>query len=154
MIFDDIKSSYPYFYKASVYLEDSAFFFKTVLTDLRSLDIDYEYCENLCEKGFVLSNRDWDKYYQNLYALVLFSLEFLKLQVEMIKKKGVPVLLHSDGNIRGIMEDIIDAGFDGIQSIEPAAGMRIDEIKVKYGDQLVLMGNIDISEILPRDPMK
>jgi 2-polyprenyl-3-methyl-5-hydroxy-6-metoxy-1,4-benzoquinol methylase len=90
MIFDDVKESHPYFYNASVKLEDSCFFFKTVLQDLKALDLDYDYCEDICEKAFLLSNRNWDEYYRNLHSLVLFSLEFLKLQVNLVKTGRYP----------------------------------------------------------------
>lgn len=85
MIFEEIKHSYPYFYKASVILENSCFFFKTVLTQLKTLDVDYDYCEDICKKAFALSGDNWRKYYRNVYALTLFSLEFLRLQVKLIK---------------------------------------------------------------------
>lgn len=85
MIFDSIKEQYPYFYKASTMLEDSCFFFKTVLTDLKNIGLDYDYCEDICEKGFVLSDYSLDKFYQNLHSLVEFSLEFLRLQVRLVK---------------------------------------------------------------------
>lgn len=85
MIFDDVKDSHPFFYKASVKLEGSCFFFKTVLTDLRNIGLDYDFCEDICVKAFELSDRNIDKYYENLHSLVLFSLEFLQLQVKLVK---------------------------------------------------------------------
>ena len=84
-IFDDIKEQYPYFYEASTILEDSCFFFKNVLTELKNIGLDYEYCEDICKKGFSLSDNNFGKYYENLHSLVLFSLEFLKLQVRLVK---------------------------------------------------------------------
>lgn len=85
MIFCDVKDNYPFFYKASVKLEDSCFFFKNMLTELKNMNLNYEYCEDICEKAFELSDKDYDKYYENLRGLVLFSLEFLKLQVKLVK---------------------------------------------------------------------
>ena len=90
MIFDDVKGSHPYFYNASIKLEGSCFFFKTVLQDLKVLGLDYDYCEDICEKAFLLSNCNWDQYYKNLHSLVLFSLEFLKLQVNLVKTGHYP----------------------------------------------------------------
>ena len=85
MIFDDVKDLYPYFYKASVKLEESCFFFKNVLTDLKRINLNYEFCEDICKKAFELSDKKFDKYYKNLHSLVLFSLEFLELQVKLVK---------------------------------------------------------------------
>lgn len=64
-------------------------------------------------------------------------------QVKSAGDLGVPVFLHSDGNLNGVMPLIVAAGFDGLQCIEPAAGMNIGQIKDKYGSDLCLMGNVD-----------
>lgn len=69
---------------------------------------------------------------------------YLKKEVEEIKKIGVPVILHTDGNVISVMDDIIDLGVDGLQALQPSAGMDIAEIKRRYGDKLCLFGNIDI----------
>ncbi len=73
----------------------------------------------------------------------------LKEEVREIKKSGVPVMLHSDGNLNDVMDDLIDCGFDGLQSLQPSAGMDIGEIKDKYGKKLTLMGNLDLDYLLP-----
>jgi uroporphyrinogen decarboxylase len=44
---------------------------------------------------------------------------------------------------------IVDAGVDGVNPIEPAAGMDIGEVKQKYGHRVCLIGNIDCSCLLP-----
>ena len=56
---------------------------------------------------------------------------------------GVPVFFHSDGKVESMLPLIKDAGFDGLQCIEPAAGMDIGKVKSEYGKDLCLMGNID-----------
>ena len=43
--------------------------------------------------------------------------------------KNVPVFLHSDGNVNAVLEKVTEAGFDGIQSLQPSAGMDIGEVK-------------------------
>ena len=66
---------------------------------------------------------------------------------------GVPVLFHSDGNLRAVLPHIVAAGFDGLQCMEPAAGMDLADIRRTWGGKLCLMGSIDpalLSE--PRDP--
>lgn len=85
MIFDEVKDNCPYFYKVTGYLENSCFFFKTVLTDLKALGLNYEYCEDLCRKGFVLSDSNDQIFYKNVHSLVVFSLEFLRLQGKLVK---------------------------------------------------------------------
>jgi uroporphyrinogen decarboxylase len=74
----------------------------------------------------------------------------LKREVESIKSyKDVPVFLHTDGNINKVIDDVVDCGFDGLQSLQPSANMDLNAIKEKYGDKLCLMGNIDINNLLP-----
>jgi len=58
--------------------------------------------------------------------------------------------MHTDGNINAVMDDIVDCGFDGLQSLQPSAGMDIRAVKKKYGDNLCLMGNIDLDYLQPR----
>ena len=61
----------------------------------------------------------------------------------------MPFVLHSDGDIRPIMQDLLDCGFNAIHPIEPKA-MDIKELKRDYGDKLCLIGNIDLAYTLTR----
>lgn len=74
---------------------------------------------------------------------------YLAEEVKEIKKLGVPVFLHSDGNLNEILDDIVEMGFDGLQSLQPSANMDLARIKKRYGDRICLMGNIDIDYTLP-----
>jgi len=38
---------------------------------------------------------------------------------------------------------------DGLNPLEPAAGMDLAKIKAEYGERLILVGNIDVSGVLP-----
>jgi len=69
----------------------------------------------------------------------------LKSVADAAHKKAALLILHSDGNINLLLEDIIRAGIDGLHAIEPGAGMDIKNIKDKFGDRIFLLGNIDIS---------
>jgi uroporphyrinogen decarboxylase len=78
-----------------------------------------------------------------------FIMPRLKKMVEAIHEEGGKVIKHSDGNLWQIIDKIIETGIDGLNPIEPAAGMDIGEVKKKYGDKVCLIGNIDCSELLP-----
>ncbi|MCL1852771.1 MAG: hypothetical protein FWF88_07025 [Peptococcaceae bacterium] len=67
-----------------------------------------------------------------------------RASVQTLKEEKVPVFFHSDGNVNGLLPDLIAAGFAGLHSLEPAAGMDIAYIKRQYGADLCLMGNIDL----------
>lgn len=70
-------------------------------------------------------------------------------QVEAARAVQRPVFFHSDGDINAVLPTIVQTGFDGLQGIEPAAGMEIAVVKQKYGRQLCLMGNLDPDLLTP-----
>jgi hypothetical protein len=49
----------------------------------------------------------------------------------------------SDGNIEGILPDLLDAGLNVTIPVEPAAGMDIVKLRETYGSRLAFMGGID-----------
>ena len=66
---------------------------------------------------------------------------------EVAHKRGVPIIKHSDGNIWPILDELIEAGFDGIHPIEPQA-MDIKEVKNHLRDKACVCGNIDCADLL------
>jgi uroporphyrinogen decarboxylase len=78
-----------------------------------------------------------------------FILPRLKRMVDVIHEEGGKVIKHSDGNLWRILDQIISTGVDGINPIEPIAGMDIAEVKQRYGRNACLIGNIDCSHLLP-----
>ena len=74
---------------------------------------------------------------------------YYKKAVREIKAyKDVPVFAHSDGDLNAVLDQYVDAGFDGLQSLQPTANMDIRRIKKEYGDQLCLWGNIDLNQVM------
>lgn len=75
---------------------------------------------------------------------------FPRLQriIDAYHRKNVKVLFHSDGYLMDILDDLVEAGVDGLNPIEVAAGMDIKEIHRRYPD-LFLCGGIDVSQLLP-----
>jgi len=66
-----------------------------------------------------------------------------------LRNAGVKVIFHSDGYVMEVLDDMIEAGIDGLNPIEPLAGMDIGYLKKRYGRNLVLVGNVDCSQLLP-----
>lgn len=64
------------------------------------------------------------------------------------KEKGLPVVLHSDGDIHQMLSSIAEVGFDGVHPLQPVGKLDIYEAKEKFGDRLCLFGNIDLSGVL------
>ena len=71
--------------------------------------------------------------------------------VETIKQlTKARVVLHSDGAIFPIIEDIIDVGFDAINPVQvSAAGMETSRLKETFGKRISFWGGIDTQYVLP-----
>lgn len=76
----------------------------------------------------------------------------LRTAVREIQKLGVPVFLHSDGNLKQVLADLVEVGLDGLHSLEPGAGMDIFKIKQEYGTTFCLMGNLDLGLLSQGEP--
>ena len=78
-----------------------------------------------------------------------FLVPHLKRIVDECHRYGVPFIKHFDGNTTALLDMLVyEVGIDGLQSIEPSAGMDIGWVKRKYGDRITLMGNIDCGHTL------
>ena len=72
-----------------------------------------------------------------------------KQAIQILRKAGKYVCFHSDGFTEPYFDGLIEAGFNGVESLEPMAGMNLKHLKEVYGDKLCLIGNIDVSQLLP-----
>jgi uroporphyrinogen decarboxylase len=70
--------------------------------------------------------------------------------VERAHQKGLKVVRHSDGNLWSLLDVLLDTGYDGINPLEPQAGMEMKKVKAYCGDKICLLGNIDSVDLLPR----
>jgi uroporphyrinogen decarboxylase len=71
-----------------------------------------------------------------------------KIITDAIHERGGKIALHTDGQITPILDFIVNCGFDGLQSLEPTAGVDLALVKKKVGDKLCLLGNIDVAHDL------
>ena len=62
------------------------------------------------------------------------------------------VFLHSDGDVRPILDMLVDAGFDGLHPLERRAGMDPFALRERY-PKLVLVGGMDNSHLLVDGPV-
>jgi len=69
--------------------------------------------------------------------------------VERAHELGLKVVRHSDGNLWGLLDFLLDCGYDGLNPLEPQAGMHLGEVKAYCGERLCLLGNIDCMDLLP-----
>ena len=67
------------------------------------------------------------------------------------KSIGVPWIVHSDGDIRPILEDILALGIKGIHPIDPNC-MDIRAFKREHGHRVCVLGNVDVSTLAMGTP--
>ncbi len=78
-----------------------------------------------------------------------FDFQYEKRIVDEVHKLGVPVVLHTCGNQTLTLDMIADLGVDALHAMQPSAGNDIREIKKRYGKKFSLIGNVDISRLMP-----
>lgn len=57
---------------------------------------------------------------------------------------------HTDGNIRPLLASLVEAGIDGIDPVDPLAGMDLGETKREWGGRIAIKGNVDCVDLLVR----
>ena len=82
-----------------------------------------------------------------------FFLPGIKRVVKAAHEEGALVFKHCDGNIWALLDSFVEAGFDGVNPMEPVAGMDLGEMKRRYGDKMCLLGNVDCGYILSEAPI-
>ena len=68
--------------------------------------------------------------------------------INATKKDGVSFFLHSDGNIEPIIPDLIEAGINILNPIQPEC-MDPAHIKYIYGDKITLHGTMSVQKLFP-----
>lgn len=84
-----------------------------------------------------------------LFAPAVIRNLFLPHYRKVMARTSLPWIIHSDGNIAPVLDDILSLGVKGIANIEPGP-MDIDKLKKDVGERVCLMGNIDLHYTLTR----
>ena len=71
-----------------------------------------------------------------------------RIITEAVHERGGKIVLHTDGQVTPLLDFVVNCGFDGLQSLEPTAGVDLALVKKKVGGKICLMGNIDVAHIL------
>jgi len=74
--------------------------------------------------------------------------------VRAIKEHGGFARVHCHGRLRAILDDIVAMGADALDPIEPPpqGDVSLEYVRRRYGEQLVLFGNIEVSDIELLEP--
>jgi uroporphyrinogen decarboxylase len=71
-----------------------------------------------------------------------FMKPFEKL-VQGLKDLGAPVIMHNDGQIWDVLDDLVATGIQGFHPVEKAAGMDLKIVKERYRGKLCPVGNVN-----------
>lgn len=74
-----------------------------------------------------------------------------KYTIDYAKSLNLPVIMHSCGYVEPLIPGMMEAGIDCLQVIEVKAGMDLVKIYNDYGDNLSLMGGIDVRTLYSND---
>jgi hypothetical protein len=90
----------------------------------------FQWCEDLGHKhGLIFAPA--------FYRRVFFPR--LKAAAALVHQAGMKFLLHSDGDITSLLDDVVAADVDGINPLE---SMDLAWCKRRYGDRLFFVGNV------------
>lgn len=107
----------------------------------------YEYALQVPEVGVIMCNDDWGFKTQTMMSprhMREYIFPWHKKAVETAHRAGRPAVLHSCGEHRVIMEDIIsDMEYDGKHSYEDTI-QPMEEAWDAYGSRVTVMGGMDM----------
>lgn len=122
-------------------------------------DTVIEGCERMIAGGFCFDGAFiWnDLAYRNgpFFSPEMFREFEFPVQQRMIgffHDHHMPVILHTDGDVRKIIPQLLEAGLDCLQPLESKAGMDLVELKRDFGDRLAFQGGIDVRAMAHPDP--
>lgn len=72
-----------------------------------------------------------------------FFLEPFRRMVAGFSSYGVPVIMHNDGNLWEILDDLVSTGISAYHPVEKAASMDLELIKRKYAGKICPIGNVN-----------
>jgi len=77
---------------------------------------------------------------------------YLDRSLEPLRKEGIKVIWHSDGNIMPIIDRLIKVGVDGFQGFQEETGPHLEVIanlKTKSGKKPIIWGSVSVARTLP-----
>jgi uroporphyrinogen decarboxylase len=67
-----------------------------------------------------------------------------KITCDEVKRRGVYLSLHCDGNFSQVIDGVIKLGYNVVHPYQESAGMDLYEYKKKYINSFVVMGGLDV----------
>lgn len=78
-----------------------------------------------------------------------YVVDYVRPMVEIIHRSGGYARLHSHGRLRDILDLIVATGAVGLDPVEPPpqGDVELAFVRKKYGEQLALFGNLEVSDL-------
>jgi len=102
--------------------------------------------ERACQLGFdvFISTDDFAFNTATFFSPQVFRELVVPRYRRVARKITLPWVIHSDGDISPLLDDLVDLGVVATHPNEPAA-MDIRAVKRRYGDRLCILGNVDLN---------
>jgi hypothetical protein len=83
-----------------------------------------------------------------------FVTPYLQEMLDLLHAHGCYGRVHCHGNIRHVLDDLCAIGTDAIDPVEPPpdGDIPLAEVKARYGDRLVLFGNMELKYLETETP--
>lgn len=105
--------------------------------------------------GAIIGNDDWGYKTQTMLSteqMRKYVFPWHKKIVKLAHDAGRPAILHSCGNLKEVMDDVIDdMGYDAKHSFEDNI-QPIEEAWTQYHSRIALMGGIDVDYVIRSEP--
>ena len=66
---------------------------------------------------------------------------------DYLHSQNISFFMHTDGDIRAIIPDLIGAGIEVLQPLEARVGLHVRDLKREYGKDLCFFGNISVEAL-------
>jgi len=111
-----------------------------------------EYAKKVVEMGFKMAHHGDDLGMQTgtVFSREMFRefvLPRLKAAWEPYNKAGIPIAMHSCGNLTDFIPDLLEIGLRVLEPVQPV--MDLKYLKKEFGKHLVFWGGIETQNILP-----
>lgn len=81
-----------------------------------------------------------------------FVLPSIRAMAAAAHRKKKYFIKHNDGNNWPVLDQMVAAGIDGWQAIQPAIGMDLRRLKERYAGRLCLFGGVDVDTLVGGTP--
>ena len=81
-----------------------------------------------------------------------FIIPYLQEWAEAVHREGLLSILHTDGNINTLLDQLCETGVQAVQAVDPVAGMNMAEALLKCRGRMALCGNINCGNLVAGTP--